>query len=79
MIDAVIHALIHYAVCHNLLDPEDRIWASNRLLEILQLDSLKQAPALDAPLPALLGALVEDAVKRGCCADDQAARDLLDT
>ncbi len=77
--DAYILGLVSYAENCGLIQPEDHIWAVNRLLEILGLDSVENVFPAAAPLHELLETLTEDAVRRGLCPDNQVARDLFDT
>ena len=70
---AILDALVSYAEEKALIAPEDRIWAFNRLLEVLQLDSAESCtvplPPADAELPsALLDLMTDDAVRRGLIA-----------
>lgn len=74
-----ILALCEYAEKAGLIDACDRPWAVNRILEIMQLDSLSSAQAADAPLEQILAALTDHAVSRGLCEDGQTARDAFDT
>ena len=81
---AIIDALVRYAEEKALIAPEDRIWAFNRLLEVMQLDSAETAevplPPADAELPsALLELMCDDAVRRGLIDDGPVSRDLFDT
>ncbi len=83
--EKILQALLDYAVEKELIAPEDRMWAFNRLLEALQLDSAESSevfslPPEDASEPsALLNVLTEDAVQRGIVEDDIVSRDLFDT
>ena len=74
-----IFGLVDYAVRCELIEEDDRLWALNRLLEVMGLDGVEPATASGAPLHVLLEALTEDAVARGVCEDNQVARDLFDT
>ena len=74
-----IFGLVDYAVRCELIEEDDRLWALNRLLEVMGLDGVEPATASGAPLHVLLETLTEDAVARGVCEDNQAARDLFDT
>ncbi len=76
-----IDALLDYAIEKKLIEPEDRTWAFNRLLEALGLDAAEEGSgeALRLPLEEILSALTEDAVARGIVRDSGAARDLFDT
>lgn len=74
-----IFGLVDYAVRCELIEEDDRLWALNRLLEVMELDGVEPATASGAPLHVLLETLTEDAVARGVCEDNQVARDLFDT
>ena len=74
-----IFGLVDYAVRCELIEEDDRLWALNRLLEVMGLDGVEPATASGAPLHVLLETLTEDAVARGVCEDNQVARDLFDT
>ena len=81
MIDTAIKQLVAYAEENGLIAAQDRIWATNRLLEVLQKDSFDD-PELTGPLPeleAILGALLDDAAERGLIENDGTHRDLFDT
>ena len=71
--------LCEYALQKGLILPEDRTWAMNGLLAVMQLDTVEEAPASEEPLPSILEVLTQDAVDRGICDDNQVARDLFDT
>lgn len=74
-----IFGLVDYAVRCELIEEDDRLWALNRLLDVMELDGVEPATASGAPLHVLLETLTEDAVARGVCEDNQVARDLFDT
>ena len=74
-----IFGLVDYAIRCELIEEDDRLWALNRLLEVMGLDGVEPAAASGAPLHVLLETLTEDAVARGVCEDNQVARDLFDT
>ena len=76
-----LYALAAYAEAHGLIEPDDRIWAVNRLLEVMGLCDITPPgePLGDTTLPALLAALTQNAVDRGVIDDNQTARDLFDT
>ena len=80
-----INALLDYAEQKDLICPEDRVWAYNRLLEVLQLDAVgdeELLPALQetSPMPAAaLDLLTENAVQRGITESGNTAHDLFDT
>ena len=76
---AALHGLVQYALRTGLLPEADRVWATNQLLCALQLDTLEEAPTMDAPLEELLRILLDDAARRGIIRDSIAFRDLMDT
>lgn len=80
MVHTAIAALVRYGVACNLLTQDDVIYAQNRILEVLQLDSYEEAPASET-IPAIeeiLATLLADAIARGVIEDNIIARDLLD-
>ena len=77
--DRYLIALTEHAVRSGMIQPEDRLWAINRLLEVMELDEVEVEVPAQAPLHEILEALTEDAVRRGICDDNQVARDLFDT
>ena len=80
MIDQYILSLVEYAVKTGLIENEDRCFAVNALLEVMQLDGVADdAKADDAALPEILEKLTDDAVARGVCDDNGTARELFDT
>ena len=79
MIDHHLAALVQYGLDTGLIEPADTICVTNRLLEILQLDSCEQVPAIPMALEEILRGLLQDTVSRGICADNQTSRDLFDT
>ena len=83
MIDTAIASLVAYAERTGLIEPCERNWAVNTLLEALKLDSYT-APATpvsgEIDLAAVLGELMDDAHARGVLAEDSVVyRDLFDT
>ena len=83
MIDTAIAKLTAYAERTGLIDPCDRVWAVNTVLEALGLTSY-MPPAEpvegDIDLSAVLGELMDDAHARGVLAEGSIAyRDLFDT
>ena len=75
--------LVAYGVEKELIQPEDRVWAVNTLLDVLGLSSCA-LPEVSAPaegeLPEILGALADDAHARGVLPEDSVTyRDLFDT
>jgi UDPglucose--hexose-1-phosphate uridylyltransferase len=79
-VSSAVLGLAGYAVRKGLLQPADRVWAINAVLNVLRLDGLElSAPPAELPLEELLGILLDDAVRRGAVQNTTAARDLLDT
>ena len=81
MIDAYVAALAYYGIRRGLLEPCDRVWAINRLLEMMELDAFTppEGEAAELPLEEILGRLLDDAAERGVIAGDAVSRDLFDT
>lgn len=78
-VNAYIAALLHYGLDRALFEPCDQVYMTNRLLEVLQLDSYVPTQAPEMPLEEILCGLLDDAVSRGVCGDDTTGRDLFDT
>ena len=76
---SALHGLVNYALDCGLLDPADRTWATNQLLDRLALDVLLPAEPMEAPLEELLRVLLDDAAERDVVRNSIAFRDLLDT
>ncbi|WP_297234771.1 UDP-glucose--hexose-1-phosphate uridylyltransferase [uncultured Flavonifractor sp.] len=81
--EEAIAKLVAYGVEKELIQPEDRVWAVNTLLDVLGLSSCA-LPEVSAPaegeLPEILGALADDAHARGVLPEDSVTyRDLFDT
>ena len=76
---AYLDALVNYAAECGLIEDEDRVYAFNRLLELMELDSAHGEGAITAPLHQILEALCDDACRRGVLDDNIVARDLFDT
>lgn len=77
-----IAQLISYALEKRLIQPEDRMWTVNTLLEALALDGCALPEELPpaGELSAALDALLDDAVERGVLKENTVTyRDLLDT
>ena len=76
-----ISKLISYGLSCGLIEESDRIYTTNRLLEILQLDEYEY-PAQELICESLeetLGELLDFAVEKGLISDDITSRDLFDT
>ena len=85
MRDQYIAALAEYAIQNGLIPEADRIYATNLLLDILQLDEYEE-PAdraavsnLAKNLEEILKFLLDDAISRGLIEDSIVYRDLFDT
>ena len=83
MMDREIQALVTYALDTGLIEPCERVWAVNTLLEALGLDSYTE-PETPAERPVeltdVLTALMDDAHARGVLKEDSVVyRDLFDT
>ena len=78
-VNVYLASLVQYAIGKGLLEPCDRTYAINQLLERLQLDSYEDAMPEPMALEEILQGLLDDAVERGVCNDDIVSRDLLDT
>lgn len=74
-----LDALVNYAADCGLIQEEDKSYAFNRLLEVMELDSAEGEGTVSAPLCEILEALCEDACRRGVIGDNIVERDLFDT
>ena len=75
-----VEDLIGYAEERGLIEPCDRVYATNRVLEVLHVADY--APEEHMPVRALediLGAICDYAVENGLCEDSVVSRDLFDT
>ena len=77
--DGYLASLVQYGIQHRLIEESDRTFIFNQLLDALSLREAEAAEPLDLPLEEILKGLLDDAVRRGVCADDITSRDLLDT
>ncbi len=76
-----IKQLVEYAAKNNLIDKLDKIWATNRLMEILKLDEISdgEAPECD-DLEQILANLCDYAAENGLIESNSVVyRDLFDT
>lgn len=79
-VNGYIDALACYAVNTGLATADDWGYLVNRLLEAMGLgDYTPSEGPLPEDLETILSGLLEDAVRRGLCADNITARDLFDT
>ena len=76
---AYLDALVNYAANYGLIEDEDRVYAYNSLLELMELDSAEGEGTITAPLHEILDALCDNACRRGVLDDNIVARDLFDT
>lgn len=78
-VNTYISALVQYGLSKGLFEPCDKVFITNQLLGILELNEYESAEIQTLPLEKLLQGLLDDAVARGICSDDITSRDLLDT
>ena len=84
---AFILDLVEYGIFTGLIDEEERIYSTNLLLDVMDLDSYDEPEGYSKPdfsdrgeaLEIILKNLTDDAVSRDVTADDQISRDLFDT
>ena len=80
MIDTAIAQLLDYAQSRSLIEPSDRTWAANRILDALHLSSWEEPETVaERPLEEILKELLDYAVSQGIVEDNVTARDLFDT
>ena len=79
-IETYIDSLVSYAMNKGLALPEDHTVLTNRLLEILQMDSYTPSDEPQSEeLEEILTGLLDYACEKGLCEDNVVARDLFDT
>ena len=59
-----ISGLVNYALEKEMIQPEEKAWAVNGLLDILQLDAFSWEEGEKAELTELLDTLLDDAYER---------------
>jgi len=65
-VEQAIASLVQYGLEKNLIEPCEKIWATNGILAVLRLDALNEAqPVEGAALPEILNTLLDDAASRG--------------
>lgn len=80
MINKSINDLVNYAVGCGLIEEQDRVFAINRILEILEISEYEQpANTQPVPLEQTLKELCDYAVANGMIEDSIVHRDLFDT
>ena len=79
-ISTCVDSLVCYAMNRGLAQPEDHIFLTNRLLEVLALDDYAPSQEeLSEDLEEILASVLDYACARGLCDDNINARDLFDT
>jgi len=79
-ISTLIKSLVLYAEKEGLILKEDEIWATNRILEVLNLSSIDEtAVAEEAELEDILKGILDYACENGLCENSVVYRDLFDT
>ncbi len=79
-INEAVKSLVSYAITENLIEAEDTVWATNRILEVLELDSFDtSAQTSSTDLEEILKTMLDYAVEKGLCENSVVYRDLFDT
>ncbi len=78
-VNCCLASLVRYGLDRGLIEESDQTFVLNQLLDALSLPGWEPAEPADLPLEEILRGLLDDAVRRGVCADDVTSRDLLDT
>lgn len=78
-INSSIKGLVKYALCNNMIEKDDEIWAVNRLCETLGIDSFNDCEVQEGELEDFLRDILTYAVENGLCEDSIVYRDLFDT
>lgn len=80
MIDNAIKNLVEYAVKTNLITTEDRVYTTNRILEVLGLDEYNEPETVtNENLETILREILEFGIEKGLLDDNITERDLFDT
>ena len=79
MINEAISSLINYALKNGIINDEDKVWAVNRIIEVLGIDEYEDSPATDKPINEILDLMCDYAVAKGMIEDGVVFRDLFDT
>lgn len=82
MIYSTVARLIDYALEKGLIQPNERIWAQNAILEVMELESFESYGSVNGEnlmLHELLDELLRSAINRGLISDSITQRDILDT
>ncbi|MBO6147762.1 MAG: UDP-glucose--hexose-1-phosphate uridylyltransferase [Lachnospiraceae bacterium] len=80
-IDSLVHEIVNYGIGEGLTSPEDRTYVTNRILNLLNKDSVSaQTGEGYRPLKLILEGFLEYAEKQGLCGDGGiASKDIFDT
>ena len=57
MINTYLASLVHYGLRTGLIEPCDKTYITNMLLQVMELDAYEEAPAQDLPLEEILNVL----------------------
>lgn len=79
MMNRYISELIAYSLKNGLIGEEDRIYTTNRLLEVLGMEEFEQTEPMGMELEAILQGFNDYAVEKGMIEDSIVYRDLFDT
>ena len=81
MISESISKLVQYGIQNSLIKEADKIYATNRILEILQLDEFEDCEISDCELDLeqILKEILDFACEKGLTEDNIISRDLFDT
>lgn len=81
MISESISKLVQYGINNNLIQKVDKIYTTNRVLEVLQIDEFEECEIADCEinLEQILKDILDYACERGLIEDNIVARDLFDT
>ncbi len=80
MIDTSVRKLVCYGMEKGLFDKRDEIFVTNKILEILDLDTFDcEETFSDVDLESVLGEILRYAVEKGIIADSITEKDLFDT
>ena len=78
-VNTYLASLVQYGLDCGLIEPCDRTYMTNQLLQALALDHFLPAEPVTMPLEKILKGLLDDAAERDVCGNDIVSRDLLDT
>ena len=78
-VNSYVSALVQYGLSRHLFEPDDRVFITNQILDVLKLEHFEPVECGNLPLEQILKGILDDAVARGVCSDDIISRDLFDT